>query len=194
MAYAEALDLAERLLLELADCYVEAIIAGSIRRDEPTVGDIEVVAVPSVELRYERDLFGDIVSTVPVDHLAARLTTLADNGVVRPRPRADGKLVWGPFWKSFTYEGAPIDLFTPEQARLGWILALRTGPAAFSRQLVVERGRTTKDGRRGLLPPTLKPRDGWLTWRTSGERIETPTERHVFDLFGLSYPAPRARR
>jgi hypothetical protein len=28
---------------------------------------------------------------------------------------------------------------------------------------------------------------GWLTYRTSGERIETPDEPSVFELFGLPY-------
>jgi len=194
LPYAAAYAVAQRLLDEIYDCCDEAIIAGSIRRGEPTCGDVELVVVPSVELRHERDLFGDVVRTVPNDRLAARLTTLADNDVVRRRTRADGKLVWGPAWKSFTFEDTPIDLFTPEAARLGWILALRTGPAAYSRQLVRPVGLTTKDGRPGLLPPTIKPRGGWLTRGASGERIATPTERDVFDLFGLAYPDPRARQ
>ena len=72
-------------------------------------------------------------------------------------------------------------------------MLLRTGPAAFSRQLVVERGRKTKDGRPGLLPPLIVPRDGWLTWRVSGERIETRDERTVFDLFKMAYLEPWER-
>jgi hypothetical protein len=84
-------------------------------------------------------------------------------------------------------------------SRLGWILLLRTGPAAFSRQLVVpkrdDKGRPgrTKDRRPGLLPIHIKPVDGWLTYRTSGERIETPTEQSVFDLFDIPYIEPWSR-
>lgn len=194
LPYAAAYAVAQRLLDEIYDCCDEAIIAGSIRRGEPTCGDVEILVVPSVELRHERDLFGEVVRTVPNDRLAARLTTLADNDVIHPRIRADGKRMWGPSWKSFTFEETPVDLFTPEAARLGWILALRTGPAAFSRQLVVPVDHTTKDGRPGLLPIGIKPRAGWLTRGASGERIETPTEREVFALFGVPYPDPRARR
>lgn len=194
LPYAVAYGTAERLLGEIADCCVVATMAGSLRRGEPTCGDIEIVAAPAVEQLHERDLFGDVVRTVPVDRLAARMGTLADNDIVARRRRPDGKLAWGPYWKAFTFEGAPVDLYTPEHARLGWILALRTGPEAFARQLVVPVDRTTKDGRPGLLPPTIRPRDGWLTRGASGERIETPTEREVFDLFGLPYPEPRERR
>jgi DNA polymerase beta palm len=113
LPYAAAYAVAQRLLDEISDCCDAAIIAGSIRRGEPTCGDVEIVAVPAVELRHERDLFGQVVKTVPNDRLAARLTTLADNAVIRRRPRADGKLVWGPSWKSFTFEDTAIDLSTP---------------------------------------------------------------------------------
>jgi DNA polymerase/3'-5' exonuclease PolX len=195
LPYADAYKVADRLVGDyLAMHCVHAEIAGSIRRRAPTVGDIEVVAVPMVELRYEHDLFGAISRAVVVDFLAERLDRLAEQGVVTRRARPDGKLVWGPSWKSFDFEGARIDLYTPEQGRFGWILALRTGPAAFSRQLVVERGQTTRDGRPGLLPPTIRPRDGWLTRPLSGERIETPTEREVFALFEMPYLAPADRR
>ena len=194
LPYAAAYAVAQRLLDEIYDCCDEAIIAGPIRRGEPTCGVVEILVVPSVELRHERDLFGEVVRTVPNDRLAARLDSLIDHDVIRRRPRADGKLVWGPSWKALTFENTSVDLFTPERARLGWIVALRTGPAAYRRQLVCPVGLTTKDGRSGLLPPTIKPRGGWLTWGGSGERIVTPTEREVFDLFGLAYPDPRTRR
>jgi hypothetical protein len=84
--------------------------------------------------------------------------------------------------------------------RNGWLDPdLRTGPAAFSRQLVVpkrdDKGRPgrTKDRRPGLLPIHIKPVDGWLCYRTSGERIETPTEQSVFELFGMPYQEPWER-
>jgi DNA polymerase/3'-5' exonuclease PolX len=43
------------------------------------------------------------------------------------------------------------------------------------------------------LPPLLVPRDGWLTRRVSGERIETRDERAVFALFGIPYLEPWER-
>ena len=195
LSYASAYAVAEACIDEIADSCVQTVIAGSLRRHEPTAGDVEIVAVPIIELRHERDLFGEVVKTIPVDRLHARLTTLADNEIVRPRVRDDGRLVsWGPAWKALTFDGVRVDLFTPDAGRFGWILALRTGPAAFSRQLVVERGHTTRDGRPGFLPPFIRPADGWLTRSLSGERIETPHERDVFDLFDLPYPQPAERR
>ena len=95
--------------------------------------------------------------------------------------------------KLLTYNDTPIDLFMPERARFGWILAIRTGPAAFSNALVTPRGATTKSGRRGLLPERYAARDGWLVERLSGQRIETPDESDVFRLLELEYREPWER-
>lgn len=78
-------------------------------------------------------------------------------------------------------------------SRFGWILMLRTGPYKFSKQLVVKKGKRTNDGRPGLMPAHLVSEGGWLRYRTSGERIETPDEQSVFDLFKLPYREPWER-
>lgn len=104
-----------------------------------------------------------------------------------------GRLAWGPSYKRLSFEGYPFDLFTPEAARFGLILTIRTGPAAWSHQLVTPRGTKTRDGRDGLMPPYLRVREGWLTERTSGRRIPTPTERDVFDHMQLRWLEPEDR-
>jgi len=71
---------------------------------------------------------------------------------------------------------------------------VRTGPAAFARQLVVEVGRRTKDRRPGLMPPTVRAVNGWLVDRTSGRRIPTATERDAFAALKLDYLEPWERR
>lgn len=215
----EALAIAKAFVGELDGTYTELTVAGSLRRRLARIGDIEVVAQP----RYERQtdgLFRDIPTNR--DLLHARMHALLEDGTVQKRLDVNGTPRWGPTLRYLTYQGARVDLLTPSPAcltcghlhtgtatgrfdgpcvdcdgpigsRYGWILLLRTGPAAFSRQLVVPKGRTTKDGRPGLLPATLAPRDGWLTRRVSGERLHTPTEQQVFDLFGLTVAAPWER-
>ena len=37
------------------------------------------------------------------------------------------------------------------------------------------------------------PRDGWLTSRLSAEKIPTPTEQSVFELFKIPYIEPWSR-
>lgn len=189
-----AIAFAKAFVAELRGTYDQLIVAGSIRRRLATIGDIEIVAVPKVEtlpIGFP-DLFGDRAEG-DVDLLDAHLTMLLDTGRVQKRLDVNGSPRWGQTLKYLTYQGVRVDLFTPCVERLGWILMLRTGPAVFSRQLVVPKDRTTKDGRGGLLPIHIKPVDGWLTYRTSGERIETTSEQSVFDLFGLPYREPWER-
>jgi DNA polymerase/3'-5' exonuclease PolX len=190
------LPIAKAFVAELEGTYEQLIIAGSLRRRLAYIGDIEVVAVPKVE--HQSDGLFEGMATA-VDRIDARMMALLDNDAVSKRLDANGSPRWGPTLKYLTFRGARIDLFTPCAERFGWILMLRTGPAAFTRQLVVpkrdDKGRSgrTKDRRPGLLPIHIKPVDGWLTFRTSGERIETPDEKSVFELFGMPYQEPWER-
>jgi DNA polymerase/3'-5' exonuclease PolX len=187
----EAVAIAKAFVAEIEDCCDQLIVGGSLRRRLAMIGDVEVVCVPKVET-VTGGLFGD--ESTDIDRLDARMTHLLDNGEVTKRLDKNGVPRWGPTLRYVTFQGARVDLFSPCAERFGWILLLRTGPAAFSRQLVMPRGRQTRDGRPGLLPPLIVPRDGWLTWRVSGERIGTPDEESVFELFKLSYLEPWARR
>jgi DNA polymerase/3'-5' exonuclease PolX len=186
----DAVEIARAFIDRIDDACDRLVVAGSLRRRLAMIGDIEIVAVPKIE-RVMTGLLGDIETEV--DRLGARLNELLEDGDVSKRLDRNGAPRWGPTLKYLTYRDARIDLFCPDRERFGWILALRTGPAAFSRQLVVRPDRRTRDGRPGLLPPTLAPADGWLTDRMSGRRIETPEEADVFRLFGLPYREPWER-
>lgn len=186
-----AIETAKRFVGLIDDACARLVVAGSLRRRLALIGDVEIVAVPKVA-RQTVDLLGDVV--VPHDLLDARLSELLASGVVTKRLDRRGVPRWGRTLKYLLFDGMPIDLFAPESPdRFGWILLLRTGPAAFSRQLVLPKGQKTKDGRAGLLPPHVVPRDGWLTERTSGYRIPTPDEQDAFAALGLAYRAPWER-
>jgi DNA polymerase/3'-5' exonuclease PolX len=186
----DAIKIARAFVDAIEDCTERLVVAGSLRRRLAMIGDVEVVAVPKVE-RVVGGLFED--QERDVDLLAARMQDLLDQGRIERRLDKNLSPRWGPTLRYLLFQGARVDLFTPSDDRFGWILLLRTGPAAFSRQLVVERGRRTKDNRPGLLPPLIVPRDGRLTWRVSGERIETSSERDIFELFNLPYQEPWER-
>lgn len=191
---AQALPIARAFVLDIAPYCERVEIAGSIRRGATMVGDIEIVAVPKMETVEHVDMFGETVSSQAVDLLDLHVTAMAGFNRVAKRPLSDGSTRFGPSLKYLIYQGMPLDLFSPAAERFGWILLLRTGPAEFSRQLVVERGSKTKDRRPGLLPSRLKPVDGWLTERVSGRRLWTPDEQAVFYAFGLPYREPTERR
>lgn len=197
----EAIAIAKAFVAELEGTYTELKVAGSLRRRLATIRDLEIVAVPKVERvpHPVTDLFGETVEYTDVDRLDERLNQMLAAGEVEKRHKADGSLAgWGPRSKYLTFGGARVDVFCAvndwrkeppkaEPDRFGWLLVLRTGPWMFSNQLVVERGKKTKDRRPGLMPAHLVSEGGWLRYRTSREPIETPTEESVFDLFKLPY-------
>lgn len=185
--------------------YCERVeIAGSLRRRLPTVGDIEIVAVPRVETveTVTSDLFGESAKVEQIDRLHEFLERALADGIVSKRPRSDGLTFWGPKAKYMTFEGIPLDLFTPEADRFGIILAIRTGPAMWSKRLVSPDDEQVQVGKlgngrpvmkRGLMPRRFRVQDGWLTSRVSGERIPTPEESDVFSLLGLEWVEPHQR-
>jgi DNA polymerase/3'-5' exonuclease PolX len=190
----EAVAIARAFVDLLDGTYDRLAVAGSLRRRLAWTHDIDVVAVPRTGTTDSGlvNVFGEH-RIAEVDMLAYRLDALVYDGTITKRLDARGAVRWGPSLKLIGYGAAHVDLFTPDAERFGWILLLRTGPAAFSRQLVVPKGQKTRDGRPGLLPPSLAPRDGWLTERTSAYRLETLDEQRVFELFGLPYLEPWER-
>lgn len=186
---AQAARVADQFVTLIAPACHQIVVAGSVRRKRPDVGDIEIVAQPKIETRMV-GLFAD--QPVVEDRLAAQLEYLLIGGEIEKRET--GK-AWGPKHKILRYGDATIDLYTPaEPERFGLILAIRTGPAEWSNALVTPQSQRTRTGRDGMLPDVYRVRDGWLTWRTSGERIPTPTELSLFAALGLPYLAPEDRR
>lgn len=208
----EVVPLVKRFVSLIEPYTTRLVVAGSLRRRLPTVGDVEVVCIPKIGAR-PTDMFADV--TAPVDLLHERLDELLATGVVEKRPRSDGAVFWGPRAKYVTFEGVPFDLFsvvndwrgtkqpaTAEPDRFGIILVIRTGPSGYSHRLVTPKDQKAVVGyhankrpilKPGLLPTIYRQADGWLTYRTSGERIPTPEEADVFRLLGLEYLEPWER-
>ena len=179
--------IAEEARVGLAPACLRLAVAGSIRRGRPDVGDVELVAVPRMT-PAQPDLFG-----TP----AARPTSCTP----WPRrcwPSASWPTAWTRMaaprsarsssgWCSAARPAElPLDLFavTPP-AQWGVILALRTGPGAFSTRLVTAR----RFG--GGLPEGYRVREGAL-W--DGERrVETPEEADLFAALGLPWLTPAQR-
>lgn len=164
-------------------------VAGSIRRRCQTVKDIELVVVP-LAARGERSLFpADSVSPLPLDPFeqdANALDLLVDELIAEGFLEWDGELKRrGRRYKRLRFHNIPIDLFIVERDSFGLQLALRTGPADFSKHLV------TQQWKRGWLPDDMRVHDGKL-WRM-GERIAVPTERAFFHAIDRPYTPPEKR-
>jgi len=177
--------LAEEVIGVLEGTATRIEIAGSIRRQAMSVGDIELVVVPDFE-QVPCGLFGE---TRPVDRHFQRVQELLEQGFLTHRLDVNGRPACGPRYQRLSYEGLGLDLFCVQPpAQFGLIKALRTGPAEFSKALV------TKKFAGGLLPYGMQVEDGRILDR--GHPIDTPEEEDVFRVLGLNYiaqPAPTLR-
>ena len=176
----EVLPTAKRFLDEIADLCVECQIAGSLRRVRPCVGDIEVVAIPI----RPYDLLGELDEKAPTA-LAARLESWRASTRIRIEKN-------GPRYKKLSIllpcrMRIPIDLFLTTSERWPITLAVRTGPADYSQQLVTQRVMG------GLLQNGYRVRDGRL-WHER-RPVELRDERHFFEFIdgGFVQPSDRGR-
>jgi len=140
-------------------------IAGSIRRQRPDVGDIEIVAIPMPG----EGLFG------PGPELPTVLDNLICDLLGRGaflRREADGAKYKKLFTACLGGE-VQVDLFLATPENWGYILALRTGPAGFSKRLV------TPDWQGGLLRGEYMASGGHVS--SMGAVVPLPEEREFFD-------------
>lgn len=178
---ADALAIAEQLLVHLEPACARIEIAGSLRRQTDTVGDIELVAIPLAE--RDVDLFGQPVGA-PHSLLDDALADLAARRLIR----ATGKD--GPAFKQFLYgpnsaELMPVDLFLVHPETWGVQFMIRTGNAVFSHWMV------TSQAAGGALPFGYKVAEGRL-WH-HGARLTTPEEADLFAAIGLPFIPPADR-
>lgn len=189
MTRPEAIEIAKRFVALIEPYTDQLIVAGSLRRKLAMIGDVEIVAVPKTEIERTETvgLFDSEFTTHEVDQLDRFITQLVGHNLAQKRLDINGSPRFGPTLKYLTFEGARVDLFTPCAERFGLILAIRTGPWQLSRWLV------TQKSKRGGLPDHLVVRDGWVHYRTSGQRIPTPDEESFFSLLDLPWIPPQDR-
>lgn len=172
--YYEGLRTAEKLKRILAP-YCERIeIAGSIRRRCPTVGDIELVAIP--KKRFTENLFG------PVEMRLTQLDVFLDEHPVDfPQVRSGERL------KELRFEGFQVDLFLADEERWGVTFTLRTGSADFSKWLVSSRndGGARRQDRYVKNCRVYQVRDP--------KPLDTPHEIDVFNALGVPWVPPELR-
>lgn len=178
--------IARELLVELVDVVERAEVAGSIRRQTPDVGDIELVAIPRRATLTVPGLLED--EEREVDRLQERLEELLAGGILGPHP-TDPKR--GERYSKIVHRASrlQVDLFSARRDTFGLILLIRTGPARYSQWLVTEaraRGFHVAEGElhRGGLSPIQHGRC---------ERVQTPDEADVYAALGMPYTRPEDR-
>lgn len=184
---------AQRLVTALADILwpgcERLATAGSVRRCDAHVGDIELLAIAR---ENEDGLFG--ANPDAPTQLDVILQGLADEG----RIRIDKD---GPAWKRVWLIKPErwLDLFIAEPSTWWVQMAIRTGPAALSKALVTQRSKG------GLLRDDLSIAEGWRVWEGRvveslpegstakpavlhrGDLVPIESEEHFFSLMSCGW-------
>jgi DNA polymerase/3'-5' exonuclease PolX len=166
MDYTHALAIAERIQATLAPFCSRIAIAGSVRRQRPQVKDIEILALPMQE---PADLFGQ--ELVACQGFCA---VVSQWHAIKGQPT-------GKYTQRRLPEGINLDLFIADEENFGWQLALRTGSAAYSHEVLAT----------GLLKAGYTMLNGYIYRR--GQRIAVREEVDLFALVGLPYADPCTR-
>lgn len=165
-------------------------VAGSVRRNSPSVGDIEIVCIPKAA-PIQQDLFGN--------ELQFQRDTSFVDAVKRIGTLIKGDPSKGRYSQIALPEGINLDLFMTSRQDYFRQLAIRTGPADYSRGVIASQWRKigwcgTEDGLRReeqcekiddkkwrcvFAQPTLPP--------------EWQSEKEFFEWMGLVFIEPSKR-
>ena len=183
---AEARKIALDLVWRIEDVCESVHLAGSIRRQKPDIGDIDLVCEPTILPAL--DMFGEPIPGQDEDLLTILLDEMVTLGRLDKRLDKNGRASWGPSLKRAVYRGLAVDIqAVTDPSTLGMWMVIRTGPADFNKRLVTPRWQG------GLLPPGFEVRGG-LRLYSGGGRVPTPTERSVFEALSIPWVAPEARQ
>lgn len=155
---------------------VRLLVAGSIRRQAPTVKDCELI--------YQ-----------PTPQSGAFFERLKREGVITPHVYSDGTGRWGDKFKGFMFKGLRIEAFAADDWNWGTTLLIRTGPGPANADLMIAAARTNyrfKEGYLWYATDWVQRHDkSWLS--QTKRRVKVGEEQTLFDLMGIQYVYPWER-
>lgn len=173
----EALTIEKSLSQHIKPLCAQYGVAGSVRRDSPSVGDLEIVVIPHNSAA-----------------LFARLDTMVSEGVIKKRlyNSAYGPVNrWGDKLRCFVYRSITVELTIADPHNYGYKFWLRTGPAEGNQFVMYQLAQD-------LAP--LRFRDGysWLVSYTGSnpsyeQRLSIPDETVLFRALNLPFVYPKWR-
>lgn len=158
------------------------VIAGSIRREKPMVGDIELLYIPKFGLRHDPN---DWFATSEANLADLEIAAMERDGTLVRRKTIDGKEVFGPKNKLMVHvaTGIPVDLFATNEQNWWVSLVIRTGSKETNIRL------TTGAQQLGA---RLNAYGCGITLE-NGRVVPATSERHLFELCGVPYCEPSQR-
>jgi DNA polymerase/3'-5' exonuclease PolX len=179
---ADGMRVAAELCAALKPVCVRLIVAGSLRRRKPTVGDVEILYIGQTAVRPNP---ADMFSTITVNCADVAILQLEVSGVLERRKNARGSQMYGPKNKLMRHlaTGIPVDLFAATEDNWWNYLVCRTGPAESNTRIC------------------MAAQDRGWKWNPYGpgftrgsETVRMESEAAVFDFVNLPYAEPADRK
>lgn len=182
---AEAKQAAERFIsIFKADGHEHLInrwlIAGSIRRKCPMVGDVEHVVMPNPP--GNANLFWRRLEALTSDP-SSMFDAVGGDSPFSKAVYSDGRFRWGPKYRGVMFDGLKHEIFLGNPSNWGCILAIRTGPAELGPRVMA------KLNAQGV----HKHDEGHIKLASTSEIVPVPTENVFFELCGEQYVEPEHR-
>jgi DNA polymerase/3'-5' exonuclease PolX len=194
---AAAIDDAEILKGMFGHTYHRWEFAGSVRRRIMHVNDVEHVIIPKFGTIAGRGLFGEEGNL-----LFALLDQLVATGHVTRHVYGTTGFRWGEKYRGVDFNGHLHEFFCADVDNWGPTLAIRTGPAEFSKQLVtglLKNGYRNKDGKVWRCERCVCEGRDKLCRACEGyglvplEVVPAPDERGYFEMCGVAWVEPPQR-
>lgn len=176
LTYQRARMLAEHLVSQLAPlCEPDkCVVVGSVRRQEAYPGDVEILCIPKT---------GSV--RTPGELLPCEQNLVMHYIDVQRRAHKGLKLIkGGARYQQITIGSIQVDIFMTNAEQWGRMVAIRTGPASFSKKLAslwTMQGYKAQNGR-------LVPIDDWKLIPSF------PTEQDFFNFLGIDFIEPEKRQ
>jgi len=179
----DAKAVARELCSALKVCTDRLIVAGSLRRRRSTVGDVEILFVPTMGTAAQP---GQLFAEPNVNLAEIRISRLLAERVLKYRPTATGANVYGPKNKLLVHvaSGIPVDLFTATERNWFNYLVCRTGGKDNNMRLAA---RAQEMGYK------WHPYGAGLSRNSDGTVIPIASEQHLFEFLRIPYLEPWER-
>lgn len=183
----EALPVADEIFKRFSPFCERIAVAGSIRRNRPYVGDIEILFIPRLEVKGE-GLFSEIPKEF-WDLGSKALDWMVDSNYLTKRLSKTGHPAWGKEIKLAVHaaSGVSVDFFSTDPDRWPVALAVRTGGKVSNTQVCMA---AIRHG--WHFEPFGKGFSGRGPNR--GRYLQCYDERDVFEFVGLPFLPPEKRQ
>jgi len=156
-------------------------IAGSLRRQKPDVGDIEILYIPVMQEQPDPE---DLFRSITVSLAGGRIDGLERARILGRRLNSKGSEMYGPKNKLMVHipSGIHVDLFTATEENWFNYLVCRTGPKELNLRIcmaAIDRG--------------WKWNPYGIGFSRGSEIRRMESEEAVFEFAGLPYRQPKDR-